>query len=74
MGACNSKSVVKSVHRIQKTHESTVPRKLNCKPYKVTDREIDLLINIFKDLSLRNSSPTMLEKSSFLSFIRLPVT
>ena len=74
MGACNSKSVVKSAHRLQKSHESTTMRQLNRNPYKVNARELELLENIFKDLALRNFSLRMLEKSSFLSFILLPVT
>ena len=70
MGSCRSVGIVKP-----KTPTQVLSNEKNplCNSYLVTQKEIHFLSLLFRELCIRNNSKRLLEKSTFLLFIPIPV-
>ena len=70
MGSCKSSGLIQS-KEFSKTQSCY--KYIECKEYVVAPSEIEFFQILFKELCIRNNSKSLLEKSTFLSLIKLPV-
>lgn len=70
MGSCKSLGVVKPKTPTQVLSNLKTPL---CITYSVTIEEVTFLSHLYRELCIRNNSKSMLEKSTFLLLISIPV-
>ena len=71
MGSCVSKPLVESSKTVN--HKDSKVSIWKSNNYLVNPKELEVLKLLFKDLALRNSSTSLLDKTNFLLFVSLPV-